>query len=503
MPRPKVLLVNLCLPTYYPLALFYLKAYAEKDPAIARRFDIECLTWPTKITGSLKRAGMTFSELLQRALWVTRRRVPLRKKLGQFKGLFKRYRWVYLVYLVLTTRYHEVRLILRILRSRPAVLGFSVYLWNLEASLRVARWVKRLLPRTVILLGGQEVTNSRIDFFRRYPFLDLIVDGEGEIVFTEFLRHFNPENPAPSSLPPIQGLLRREDPVSKSVKPDHKLDLSQLPSPYLNGMIHRRQLFDSQLNGMGIMLELARGCRFKCRFCFESERAQALQTFPAQRFREEFQHLWKMGIRKFHILDPNLVDNNLTRLQEFDRVIEETGGTAEGLFISAEMYPEFVTEQNLPYLRYLRITDLGLQSTHPAALRAIRRYFDSDKFLRGVEMLNRVGKHTNIYLILGLPADTIGGFLESLLYSFRAKPVDVFVNHLCVLNGTSLRDIAEEYQIQYKSVPPYSVISTSTLSEKQLKYLGVISKSLCDEYNVNYRAVNVKLPTAPSLMAAH
>src|SRR4051812_4695048 len=40
----------------------------------------------------------------------------------------------------------------------PWLVGFTCYLWNIERTLWLAREVKRLSPRTRVVLGGPEVT---------------------------------------------------------------------------------------------------------------------------------------------------------------------------------------------------------------------------------------------------------------------------------------------------------------------------------------------------------
>src|SRR5258708_26020418 len=43
-------------------------------------------------------------------------------------------------------------------RDEPDYLGLSLYLWNSERSLHLAREVKRRSPRTRVLIGGPEVS---------------------------------------------------------------------------------------------------------------------------------------------------------------------------------------------------------------------------------------------------------------------------------------------------------------------------------------------------------
>src|SRR4051794_36605058 len=54
----------------------------------------------------------------------------------------------------LTDRLGDTLLADRIAWDEPEFVGFSLYLWNVERSLHLAREIKRRSPRTTILVGG-------------------------------------------------------------------------------------------------------------------------------------------------------------------------------------------------------------------------------------------------------------------------------------------------------------------------------------------------------------
>ena len=80
--------------------------------------------------------------------------------------------------------------VLRCIRQvRPDVLACTVYLWNIERTLRLLRALRAAGGRARVVVGGPEVA-------RRHPFLfrtrlaDAVVVGEGENVFPGVLRLF-------------------------------------------------------------------------------------------------------------------------------------------------------------------------------------------------------------------------------------------------------------------------------------------------------------------------
>ncbi|HMC34889.1 MAG TPA: cobalamin-dependent protein, partial [Myxococcales bacterium] len=70
----------------------------------------------------------------------------------------------------------------RIARQEPDLVGFSLYLWNSERSLHLAREVKRRSPRTRVLIGGPEVGPDNA-FILQQGGADIAVTGEAEDTF--------------------------------------------------------------------------------------------------------------------------------------------------------------------------------------------------------------------------------------------------------------------------------------------------------------------------------
>jgi hypothetical protein len=81
----------------------------------------------------------------------------------------------------------DTRLADRISRDEPEFLGLSLYLWNVERSLHLAREVKRRSPRTTVLVGGPEVSPDNAFVLGQGGF-DVAVTGEAEPIFGPLMR---------------------------------------------------------------------------------------------------------------------------------------------------------------------------------------------------------------------------------------------------------------------------------------------------------------------------
>ena len=60
------------------------------------------------------------------------------------------------------------------------ILLCSCYVWNWEIMIYLAEQVKKLNPKCSIIFGGPQVPENTKGFFEKYPFVDILVHGEGE-----------------------------------------------------------------------------------------------------------------------------------------------------------------------------------------------------------------------------------------------------------------------------------------------------------------------------------
>ena len=83
----------------------------------------------------------------------------------------------------------------QILQFEPDLTAFSVQCTTYPASVRVAEELKKLKPRIKIVFGGHNASFVDELTLSRFPFIDAIVRGEGEITFPELIRCFRRGNP--------------------------------------------------------------------------------------------------------------------------------------------------------------------------------------------------------------------------------------------------------------------------------------------------------------------
>ncbi len=143
-----------------------------------------------------------------------------------------------------------------------SVVGFSTYVWNRNYNYKLASRLKELSPATQIVFGGPEVPITDPNVFKRFPFIDVVVKGEGEISFKNLLVA-NLEN----NISTVKGLLiNNGGKVLDTGEAGRILDLDAIPSPYTTGVFDKI-VEDNPDVEWNSTLETNRGCPYQCTFC--------------------------------------------------------------------------------------------------------------------------------------------------------------------------------------------------------------------------------------------
>jgi len=164
----------------------------------------------------------------------------------------------------------------KLLFENPDIIGIGVYIWNASEVFELIHILKKVSPKTKIILGGPEVTYPpyRINFGRA----DYIIQGEGDIAFYELCKK-------------IIDNVDIADRIIKMTIPN----LKELKLPY-------QYYTDNDIKNRYIYVELSRGCPFECEFCLSSM-DERVRAFNLEEVLNEFQKLWDKGARSFKFVD--------------------------------------------------------------------------------------------------------------------------------------------------------------------------------------------------------
>jgi radical SAM superfamily enzyme YgiQ (UPF0313 family) len=353
-------------------------------------------------------------------------------------------------------------LVEQVVRTRSVVLGLACYVWNIKKLLTACSRIKERSPQTTIVLGGPEVGPVARAVLEANPAVDVVVRSEGEIPFGEIVACLQ----AGAGIETVRGVwFRRGHDLVETEEAPILEDLDVLPSPHLRGILD-----DAGGGGRVICIETQRGCVFRCNFCFYNKDLSIRnRRFHLDRVKQEILYWLERDVVEIYLMDP-IFNLNASRAKEICRFIIEHN--RRRVPFHAEVWAEFIDQELAELMRQanFEFLEVGLQSTDEVALATVERRLKQQKFVEGVEHLNRLGMEYQLQLIYGLPGDTSAAFRKSLNFAASMNPPDLAVFLLMVLPGTELWRKANGLKLDFEPEPPYFVRSHYSMNAADIQY---------------------------------
>ena len=323
------------------------------------------------------------------------------------------------------------------------IVGFGVYIWNVEQTLAVMQLLRELRPDIRLVLGGPEVSHEW-EGQSIVKCADFLITGWGDVSFPRLCRAlvYGPQ--------PLMKVITGEQPP-----------LSELEFPY-DGYS------EQDLAHRVLYVEASRGCPFKCAFCL-SALDKTAWAFELEPFLGHLTSLYQRGARTFKFVDRtfNLKVETSVRILEFflDLIAQSPN---EPLFVHFELIPD-----HLPESLQSRIArfpagslqfEIGIQSLNPDVQKAIARRQDSAKAQANIAWLVANSKaHLHTDLIFGLPGESWASFASGFDTLWSWGPHEIQLGVLKRLRGTPLALTAGPRMV-FQDDPPYSVLQTDAVS---------------------------------------
>lgn len=376
---------------------------------------------------------------------------------------------------------HQMDLILQdIYRRKPNFIGFSCYIWNISYIMEIVRDVKKVLPEVEIWLGGPEVSYDTKKVLTREPDVCGVMRGEGELTFTELVRAYLKREElcaASLDLDHIPGITYRAESGEVVERgPQRLLSLDEIPF-YYDDMAG----FENRI----VYYESSRGCPFSCSYCLSS-------IDKTVRFRSldlvlpELQFFLDHKVLQVKFVDRTFNCKRDHTLGIWRYLVEHDNGITNFHFeVSADIFDEEELELIGKMRPGLIQLEIGVQSTNPDTIKEIHRHMDLVKLKQAVDRVyDYRNTHQHLDLIAGLPYENYETFMRSFDDVYRMRPDQLQMGFLKVLKGSYMEEQVAAYDLKYRGIPPYEVLST-----KWLPYSDVIRlKGVEDMVEVYYNS---------------
>lgn len=388
----------------------------------------------------------------------------------------------------------------------PAVAAFSNYVWNFEYNLQTAAALKSRFPECFVVFGGHNVPPDGV-LLEKYPFIDVLIFGEGEEVFRSLLL----ARMRGGSLESVPNIAFREDGdiVFSARKPICGTDY---PSPYAMGIFDDilRENPDTRFSAI---LETNRGCPYHCAFCDWGPMASRVRLFPLERVKADIRWFGEHKIDYIWGADGNF--GLFPRDREIaDMLVAEKqrAGYPQQIKVNyAKLNGDnvFYITKAFAENGLSKSTTMSLQSTSAEALKITGRKNISEEIF---SRLITVYRHNNIptytELVLALPGETKRSFFDgigSIIASGQHSVIEVY--DCIVLPNSTLAD--KDYMARYgiKTVHlPYIQQHTSSVNLGITEYnetvVSTSSMSETDRADCRYLAVVVQCFHSMGLLRA-
>ena len=360
--------------------------------------------------------------------------------------------------------------------EQPDVICFSCYIWNISFVKELVPDLKKILPHVDFWAGGPEVSYDAVEFLKKNPAFFGVMVGEGEETFHELAGYYIERKP--ENLKEIRGVaFHDETKVPDIVHTGWRelMDLSKVPFAYSNLTEFKNRI---------IYYESSRGCPFSCSYCLSSI-DKKLRFRDIELVKKELQFFIDNKVPQVKFVDRTFNCKHDHAMAIWRYITEHDNGITNFHF---EISADLLREEELALMKTMRPgliqLEIGVQSTNPQTIKAIRRTMDFEKLKGIVEQIHGFGNiHQHLDLIAGLPYEGYESFHKSFCDVYALRPEQFQLGFLKVLKGSHMMEMTGEYQILYKDREPYEVLSTAWLTYGEILRLKMVESMVEVYYN--------------------
>ncbi|MCG3172952.1 MAG: hypothetical protein GMKNLPBB_01124 [Myxococcota bacterium] len=321
-------------------------------------------------------------------------------------------------------------------RQRPDVIAASPLTCNYKWAVKIARLAKEMFPGVKVVFGGIHVTALPDRAIQR-PEIDYVVAGEGEIAFPLILKAIA----AGGSSKPIPNT-RFKTPdgvVIRGVQEGFIENLDDIP-------FGEKIMWERHVDiGAPYHAMAARGCPYRCTFCFNSFVAKLPEKKGGKYVRMRSPGHMMAELRwvkkRYQIQYLEFHDDVFTTNKAWVKAFLDMYRDEIRIPFQIQTHPRYMDDEMARWLYEAGCTwvQLGIQSAdEDFRNETLKRYEKQDHVERALEAMNRAGLKIKCDHIFGLPGEPIGAQDKALALYKRHRPYRVNAHWLTYFPGNEM-----------------------------------------------------------------
>ena len=363
----------------------------------------------------------------------------------------------------------EERILEEIIREKPDIVAFSTYIWNVEMISRLSNLIKKVDSNIEILYGGPEVSFDSRTFLKENVG-DYVIEGEGEKTYRDFVLY----KLGQLELEKVRGLHYKNNGEVNSNEKRPLMNMNEIVFPYEE---------DEDLSNKIVYYEASRGCPFNCKYCLSST-SHGVRFLDIDRVCKELKYFIDKKVRLVKFVDRTFNCNHKFAMAIWEFLINADTDTQFHFEISADILKDAEIEllSKAPEGRFQ--FEVGVQTTNDDVLRNINRFVNFSDIKEKVEELMSIKNiKQHLDLIAGLPGEDYKSFIRSFNDVYSIRPEEIQLGFLKLLKGSSMREEANQYGMEYSPYPPYEILKTNLVSYEEMLKLKKVEEMVDKYYN--------------------
>lgn len=350
---------------------------------------------------------------------------------------------------------------------KPEIVGITMNTFQTRAAKQISKIVKEKNRKTQVVIGGPHPSALKSRIFDTFPFVDIVVIGEGEHTFLE-IASGKPLEKIKGTC--YDGRMNEPRPLAEN--------LDYIPLPNLDLVDLNKFTGIPPIGAHPAMFMMAsRGCPFHCTFCNVSVWGGRVRFRKPELVIEEIKWLHEeYGIREIFFQDDTF---NLNRkwAEEILNLIIDNGLNKEIVYKTPFRANARLVDEKL--LRLAKeagfwLIFYGVESGNQGMLDRMRKSLTVGEIKRAFKLTHEAGLKTIASFIIGMPSETRETIADSIALWRAIKPDDGDFSPAIPLPGTELeRIVTQKKHLLVRNYDEYSpkkvLVRTDSLTKQDLE----------------------------------